>query len=219
MISVAVTISDKEARSFLIAIDGDLTNRRDLNEVLADRLVSELRAHFTNKNREPNKMAAPKTNFWNKIADETNVAEITESGATVSVAEERFNIHLFGGTIVPKLAKFLTIPLIKEARGESAASYKLETGHRLFTIPGRNALFEKAGGDATESRVGFTRGRNRSFAVPLAAKQGIRPVFALAKSARIKADPDALPPSEKLAEALQEEAEGFLAAITQGGPA
>lgn len=220
MISATVTISDKDARSFVLQVIGKLDNRRELNEALAIRLRRELKAQFAEKNRVPNKMGAPKSNFWNQISDATDILEITESGATLQVAEQRFNIHLFGGTIFPVKARSLTIPLIVEARGESVASYKQKTGHRLFTIPGRDALFEKAGGStATESRVGFTRGRDRSFAVALAPRQSLRAVFALKKSVTIDKDPTALPSAADLLAALQEEADDFMEFINEGGVA
>lgn len=219
MISVQVTTDAADARAFIVNISVALTRRRELNEALAIRLRRELKEHFTTKNREPNKMGAPKSNFWNQVADATDIAEVTDAGAVVAVAESRFNIQLFGGTILPKKAKALTIPLIVEARGESVASYRLKTGRRLFSVPGRNVLFEKADGGATESRVGFTRGRDRGFGVKLAGRQGLRAVFALARKATIKADPTALPTAETLLTALQEEAEDFMEFINEGGVA
>lgn len=223
MIKVQVTVNDAAARSFLVKIEGGLRDRRALHEALALRLAEELKAHFIKKNAVPNRMGAPRTNFWQEVADATQVAEVSESGATVAIAEARYRLHLFGGTVVPKKAKALTIPLVIEARGESAASYQLKMGRRLFSIPGRKALFEKTDAAATESLTGATKGRvrgkNRVFRVGLAARAGIRPVFALSKKATIKQDPAALPPPQALLGALQEQANDYLAAIQQGGPA
>lgn len=217
MIGIQISMDAADARKFLVTITGTITQRKDLNEALAIRLRRELKDHFTTKNRAPNKMGAPKTNFWTQVADATDIAEITETGAVVQVAEQRFNIQLFGGTILPVKAKALTIPLIVEARGESVASYREKTGHRLFTIPGRDVLFEKTDqSGASESRVNLTRGRDRSFGVKLAAQQGLRGVFALKRSVTIKADPTALPPEAVLLAALQEEAEDFMKDINEG---
>lgn len=219
MISVSVTTDAAKAQAFLVTVTGKITDRRTFNEQLANRLTRELKTHFVAKNREPNKRGWKKSGFWSQVERSTAVAEVTQTGAAVSVADTRFNIHLFGGTIVPKLAKALTIPLIEEAKGESAASYKLKTGHRLFTIPGRDVLFEKAGaGNASESRVGGTRGRDRSFGVKLGARQPLRAVFALKASVTIDKDPDALPTTEILTAALQEEADLYLEFLNQQGP-
>lgn len=219
MIAVTGNVDARGARSFLVDVKVKLEKRRDFNEALGIRLRRELRTHFTRRNSEPNKMDAPKTNFWNQVAAATDLGEITETGAEVRVAEARFRIHLFGGTIVPKVAKALTIPLIKEARGESVASYRRKTGHRLFTIPGRDVLFEKMdSGRATESRVNATRGRDRSFGVKLAPKQPLRGVFLLRDSVTIDKDPKALPPLDDLVAALQEEADDFMEyELSKGG--
>lgn len=112
MIGIQVTISDQEAKAFLVHVAGTLTNRRELNEALAIRLRRDLKAHFALKNQAPNKMGAPKSNFWSQVGNATDILEITDAGATLQVAEQRFNIQLFGGTILPVKAKFLTIPLI-----------------------------------------------------------------------------------------------------------
>jgi hypothetical protein len=220
VLSVSVTVAASDTRAFLVHITGALENRRGLNAALGERLTDELRDHFAKKNAEPNKWNAPKTNFWNQVADATKVKEVTDAGATVQVAEQRFNIQLFGGTILPKVARSLTIPVIKDARGESVASYREKTGRRLFRIRGRDMLFEKAeDGQASESRVSATRtrGRNRTLGMRLAGRQGIRAVFALKKSVSIDKDPDALPSAEDLLGALQEEADDYIASITNEG--
>lgn len=179
-------------KTYLVNLAGKIEHRRELNKSLAIRLRRELQEHFRSKNAVPNKMGATKTNFWNQVADATDILEITESGATVQVAEQRYNIQLFGGTILPVKAKALTIPLIPEARGESVASYKLKTGRELFTTKKRNALFETTTGGE------------------------IRPVFALVKRATIQADPTALPPPETLLSAMQDEADDFIEALNSG---
>lgn len=220
MINIQVTASAGDVRAFLVNVTGTLTKRRELNEALAIRLRRELKEHFQVKNYEPNKMNAPKSNFWNQVAAATDIAEVTETGATVSVAEKRFNIQLFGGTILPKTAKFLTIPLIAEARGKFASDYEKDNKRRLFTIPGKRALFEQTnegtGQYAPNGLKGRVRGKNRSFSVSLAAKTNIRAVYALARKATIKADPTALPRTEDLLAALQEEAADFMNDFNEG---
>lgn len=183
MISVKVTVEDTAARSFLARVSGALTNRRGLNAALAGRLADDIKAHFGRKNAIPNKMAAPKTNFWQDVADDTMPANITDTGASVLIASDRFRIHLFGGTILPKKARALTIPLVASARGRFARDYEKDTGHRLFRVG--NVLAEKDG-------------------------SGIRPVYALARSARIPKDPAALPPAAAMTASLQDEADDFI---------
>jgi hypothetical protein len=192
VIDVTITTTGG-AKAFLVDLTQEISDRREFHEVLANRLRDELVDHFRAKNATPNRLGGKRTNFWNDIADATGVKDVRDDGATVTVAERRINIHLFGGTIVPKKAKALTIPLVAAAHGESVASYQTKYGS-LFAVRGKNALFEKTG-------------------------DSIRAVFALRRSVKIPRDPDALPTDDALRAALAEEAEDYLAALNAGGAA
>lgn len=220
-VSLQVQFSPSDPRSILVQVTGQLTNRVGLHKVLAAALADQLQGHFRDKNRVPNRMNAPKTNFWNQVANATSVTEVSETGAVVTVAEDRFRIQLFGGDIRPKKAKALTIPLIKEARGLFARSYETKFRTRLFTIKGKRALFERVGqGGETLDRQTNVRVRQgkRSLTIPLAGGSRIRPVYALVPKVTIKADPSALPPREAIVTRLQEEADDFLTReIRKGG--
>ena len=220
MNDIRITVDASAARSFVLRVRGSIEDRQALNVEMANRLVTELQAHFVRKNAAPNKMGAPKTGFWQDMADNTQVVGVSADGGTVQAGDYRFNIQLFGGTVFPTGGrKCLTIPLVAEARGLLARDYELESGHRLFTIKGRNALFEKTDARATEhtpsGQTGRVRGANRSFTVSLAALSGIRPVYALARSATIPRDPDALPPDADLLNALRDQADKFTSETLQ----
>jgi hypothetical protein len=233
MITVQVTNSGAaETRAFLVILSADLGDRRALNEALGLRLAEEIKGHFRAKNaagKRPgslaDKLGGPKTEFWQRMADATKLETITESGATVAVGTNHFNIHLFGGTILPGPGKkALTIPLIREALGKRAYNYQSETGKKLFTIRGKNALFERTGpetrGSLEPGLIGRVRRRNgTSKSVGLISRTGVRAVFALRKSVTIAKDPDALPNDEALLTALQQEADDYVAALNEGGPA
>lgn len=213
-VSVQVKFAPADPRSILVEVEGQLKNRTGLHKVLAAALADQLQGHFRDKNRVPNRMNAPKTNFWNQVANATSVTEVSETGAVVTVAEDRFRIQLFGGTITPKKAKALTIPLIKEARGLFARSYETKFRTRLFTIKGKRALFERVGqgGEALDRQTNVrVRQGKRTLTIPLAGGSRIRPVYALVPKATIKADPTALPSQAEIVKRLQEEAEDFLA--------
>jgi hypothetical protein len=176
MVKVTVTMDQIK-----VQIAGVIENRRGLHAALASRLVDELQAHFIKKNAKPNKMAAKKTDFWKSIAQATQVLSVAETEAIVAVADARFRIHYYGGTIKPGPGKkALTIPLIPEARGLFARSYEAATGHDLFIIKGKSNLYEKT-------------------------TNGIRAVYALKKSVFIPQDHDALPATADIEAALAEE--------------
>jgi len=212
VIAIRITSDAVETRRFLVQVEGSLRNRRGLHAVLANRLADEMKDHFSAKNRQPNKLGGKKTNFWQDVADSTAVGEVTDTGASVTVAEVRFRIQLFGGTIRPTGGrKALTIPLIPEAHGLRAGNYEQETGRKLFTIRGKKALFERTGAPTGEALTGRVRRRNgTSKSVGLISRTGVRPVFALVKSATIRKDPDALPDTTLLVTALQQEADDFI---------
>jgi hypothetical protein len=56
-----------------------------------------------------------------------------------------------GGTITPKRAKFLTIPLIREAAGLYVSRYQQNTGRRLFRPKGKDVLMERTEGGTARS--------------------------------------------------------------------
>lgn len=220
MIQVTVTADVDQAHEFLVRLSGKIERPKELNAELGDALATMLQAHFRTRNREPNKMGAPKTNFWEDISASTQVEEVTNDGVTVKIAESRFRIHLQGGVIKPTGGrKSLTIPLIAEARGKRVKDY----GKNLFRIG--NALFEKSE-EGDRSLLGTTRVSVRSRSgkstrkVSLRGRPQIRAVYALVKKVTIKRDPNALPDSKKILDALSKAANIWLDhEIKKGGAA
>ena len=192
MIGLSIRVDEGTVPRFVLEIERQLKDRRGLHAVMASRLSDDLQKHFRSKDAIPNRMGAPKSHFWNQQAADTEVVEVTDSGATVAAGNKDFRLQLFGGTVVPIAARCLTIPLIAGARGRRVKDYELFSGHRLFKVKGHNALFEKDG-------------------------DGVRTVYALAKSATVKADPTALPPAGELAKGLLEVADEFLKNLPEGG--
>jgi hypothetical protein len=213
-LKLEITVSAADATNFLVTIQGKLTRRHELNEVLGTRLAHELQAHFTARNKEPNKMEAPKTNFWQDVAEATKLEEVTDDQAVVAIAEQRFRIHLSGGVIKPTGGrKWLTIPLIKDARGRRVEDYEKKFGKKLFRPGYARVLMERGDrGDRTMiGGQGVTVRRGDSFQeIGMRERSRVRPVFALKKQVTIKRDPRALPPMASLAAALQEEANDYI---------
>jgi ribosomal protein S10 len=127
---------------------------------------------------------------WNHTAADATSATITND-ATYYAHKVK------GGTITPKRAKALTIPLIPEARGLYASVYQQNTGRRLFTIKGKHALFERIG-----SITSGSRGRRGAAGGTSIKTSQIRAVYALVKSVTNGPWPGALPPEEMLAVAF-----------------
>jgi hypothetical protein len=117
--------------------------------------------------------------------------------AVISNDASHYAFKVRGGTITPKRAKALTIPLIPEARGLYASVYSQNTGRRLFTIRGKHALFERVGGSTTGSRG--RRGRPGTTSI---RTSNIRAVYALVSSVTHDPWPGAVPPEAQLVDAF-----------------
>ena len=143
MIAVTVTVDAADSQRFLVEVQGKLKNPKALNTALGKRLARELQGHFSARNSEPNTMGATKTNFWETVSGLTQLTDVNETEATVSIGEVRFRIHLHGGTIKPTGGrKFLTIPLIPEARGKRVSEWEAEHPRQALFRVG-NALMER----------------------------------------------------------------------------
>lgn len=222
MIRISITTDAADARAFLVRIEGEIRNPKSLNDALGRRLARELQGHFRARNTEPNRLGGVKTNFWKDVADATVMTEATETGATVTIAEAHYRIHLFGGTIKPTGGrKWLTIPLVREAHGRRVREYEKQTGRKLFRLPGRKVLMERTGHGSDSflaaNSTDTIRGKNGYRKVGIGGGSTLRAVYALAGSARIKQDPRALPTQEQLLSALNDTAGKWAARLTRKG--
>lgn len=134
--------------------------------------------------------------FGAAVAQRWKLAEFSANGATISNDSPFYRHKVEGGTIRPKRGKALTIPLIPEARGILASDYQRNSGKDLFTIKGKNALFERI---ATIT-AGARGRRGQAGATPIRGT-GIRAVYALVSSITQGPWPGAVPPSEAIAAA------------------
>ena len=132
--------------------------------------------------------------FGTKVADSWHLSSSDKAGATISNDAPHLRHKVRGGVITPKRVSFLTIPMVPEAHGKRAAQYERDYGTDLFTIKGRNGLFERAK-EGTESVVNRTYGKRKNGQkVQISARGHIRMVYALTK--RVEHEPwkGALPP-------------------------
>ncbi|RFC46912.1 MAG: hypothetical protein DUW69_001562 [Verrucomicrobia bacterium] len=227
MISVSVTSNTSETLAFLVEVKGSLVNRSALNEALGKRLALELQTYFRSRSSEPNKMAAPSLGFWNKVAADTQLNEVSDTGATVAIASPEFRPRLFGAVIKPTGGrKFLTIPLVAAAYGKRAQEYELASGHKLFRLGNSRVLAERVDSGGTEAGGQVTLRRSRSNIVGqgyqkinIREKSQIRAVFALCPSVTIPKDPRALPASDFLLTALSDTADQWAARQNRKAPA
>lgn len=120
--------------------------------------------------------------FGDEIANAWTFEGGTSDGATISNDASFYRHKVYGGTIKPKSAKALTIPLIPEAVGRRAKDYK----GNLFMLKQK---YKKTGGT------------NFLFEID---GDGIRAVYMLKKSVTQDPWPGALPPTANIAQAFGE---------------
>lgn len=216
--NLTVTVDSADLNRFLVRFSGELENPVGLHKVLGTRLADEFITHFRARNSEPNKMGAPKTNYWAQIAASTSLGQVDAAGATVIIGDQRFAIQLHGGTITPTGGrKFLTIPLIPAARGKLVSEYEANSGNKLIR-PGRAKVLMERSDQGNASTLSARKFRTRTSTgyrdVTVRARSLLRPVYALAESVTLQEDPRALPDRNALAAALQEEGNEWLTLIS-----
>ena len=196
MLDIEVNVTDGVSdalATFIDALDGEAMS--DLNAVggrSASNAAVEYHDAFNQAggwrgNRYMGSGARESGEFGQNVALGWNFQSSDKGGASIANNADYYAFKVTGGTIVPKRAKALTIPMVPEAVGRRAADYVSFTGHRLFTIPGKKALFEALEGG------------------------GVRAVYALVKSATHSPWPKALPDTDALSEAF---IEGWSAALS-----
>ena len=196
MMDIEVNVKDEVSPSlqfFLDALDGEKLS--DLNAVggrSSNNAAIEYHDQFNQSGgwKGLRYIDGPGRNsgdFGQNVALGWNFQSADKTGVTISNNADYYAFKVTGGTIIPKRVKALTIPLVPDAMGRRAADYVSITGHRLFTIPGKNALFQAEEGG------------------------GVTAIYALVKKAVHKPWPGALPDDETISEAF---IEGWLGAFT-----
>lgn len=125
----------------------------------------------------PNKLGGTRQHWWQKVASSVNNPILNNpTEAAIAITQPGLALQVEGGTVRPRTAKALAIPIHRDSYAVWARDWRERFPHRpLFPIRGkRSMLLAEADGD------------------------GVRPLYVLKKSQKIPADPDALPPAEDL---------------------
>lgn len=193
MISIAI-----QGASFTKSFNELLRKVRNpvgLLKVSGRELANQLIKHFRARDRSgANKLSPRRSHFW--LAVSRTVGQPFQSGynaISVTIADPRLPIKVLGGTIVPKAAGALTIPVEERAYDRTAATFEAETGLKLILIKiggGQRSEFENA---------------------VLAVKEGGGLVveYILTQRAEQQPDPDALPPRSQLEAAILARAKSY----------
>lgn len=78
-----------------------------------------IKKHLRSLQARGNEMGWPSIGFFaggrNSVEKNVGLAQITDKGAVITIADPRFAHRITGGTVTPKRAKLLAIPLRAEA--------------------------------------------------------------------------------------------------------
>lgn len=161
------------------------TNPGRLQPVAGHAAVNTVRQHLLllNRNR-PNRLGGPRTEYWRRAAGATNF-RATGEGVTVSISQLGMRLHAEGGTVRPTKARFLTIPVNPKAHGKRAREMDLELVYGQGGKPVALATKPTLSRSVTQTRGGRIVSRNTGRRGEI--------MFALVRSAAIKADPAVLP--------------------------
>lgn len=158
---------------------------RALLAVLGRKGAQELKTHFRKKDTtQPNKLGGRRTHYWREVADSTRAGKATARSVTIRIGHPTISQKVYGGQIIAKRAKALTIPMHPDAHGRMASEFDDE----LFIHKddqGKGYLARSTGG-------------------------GIELMYALRKSVNQDPDPTALPNLARLSRKLIPVARKFL---------
>lgn len=181
-LAIAITVNNGSLRGLAGLRDG--LQPSVLSEVTGSAVAVETRAHLRTLNRErPNQLGGRRTNFYGNASELTSYS-VEGDTAIVSIAARGIRQRFYGGTIVPKRAKYLTIPVHPDAHGRTASQFK-----------GLVVVFGKGGQPVGLARS-VTARRSRGFVGPMPASAG-ELLFVFKKSITQAPDPTVLPPPDR----------------------
>jgi hypothetical protein len=168
---------------------------------------NQLKTYFQQKDADgPNKLGGQRTHFWLAVARTVNNGNddptLAGNTVTVTINHPAFAQKVFGGRIIPKEKKALTIPLTPAAYGKTVADFP--GSFLIRTLKG--AFIVMLGENITVSGIisRAKRGEARR------QRATLNFLFKLVPYVDQEADPTSLPPQSDLEAAILARAEAVL---------
>lgn len=83
----------------------------NIRAVIARAGANALKTHFLAKNKQPNKIGAPRSNFWSRVRESVQTPRTSETNIKIMIMHPHFATHLYGAIIIPKNKPLLAIPI------------------------------------------------------------------------------------------------------------
>src|SRR5260370_18657594 len=142
-----VQVTGRESQTFAARM-AQLSSRGMSVMLLAGRDVADWLGRYHVRFRQnwqgPRYMAGPRSNlFWQQVVAGWQDPVVSGKKVTITNTFGLLKWKTTGGTITPKRARMLTIPLVPDAKGLTVAEYEAEEGTPLFRAG--NALCRRIG--------------------------------------------------------------------------
>jgi len=174
---ISLRLSKDEVTPHLRKLLKEAESNGPLARVLGRAGANSLRKHFRARNAaNPNKLGGKRTNFWSRVAESVHSPVYLPGKIVIPIAHPAIAQKVFGGTITPKKAKNLAIPIDAKAHGNSPRVFPLL--HFAMTRSGVKLLGLKENG-------------------------GMRWLYVLKSSVTQERDPLALPKDADIGAALE----------------
>ena len=175
--------------------------------------ASYLRGYYRGRNEaEPNRLGGRRTYWWNKVASSVeNPILRSPTEAAVSITQPGMALKVHGGTVRPKNAKALAIPIHGDAHGVMARDWNAGHPERpLFMIRSGSRVFLAA--KVADSRSGAQRRKTGAHS-QIGGRRRLQLLYILKKSQEIPRDPAALPAAEHFGDPLMRYAQQRLSTL------
>lgn len=115
--------------------------RPDIRKVMGRAIAGEMRRNFTDLDRtRANEMGGQRTHFYAQARRGVQQPELDGDGVKVTTVHVGIAQRYFGGDIVPRQSRYLTIPTHPEAYGHRAREFALQA---VFFPGGTGVLAER----------------------------------------------------------------------------
>lgn len=202
--SIAISINVRDTGTRVARALGVALRPERIAPVVGRSAHNTIRTHLFGKNQtSPNALGGRRTNYYAQAARATQF-QIVGDSAVVSINQVGIAQRFFGGKIVPRTSKYLTIPVHPAAHGKRAREFDLE----LVFGPGGQpvALATKATSGSTVDG----RGRIRKSAVRTGEI-----MFRLVKSVTQQPDPTVLPYDELIEARIDRDVGAYIDRIVE----
>ena len=188
-----------------------------LMQTVGKEVAVEFKTHFKERDREGNRRGWPSQHFWQRVANKTSHQAASDTSVTVTVASAPFVHKITGGTVTPKAAGALTIPLTAEAYAKNGKGTLRESFPGLFVLRTRKGawLVRSSMENRGQSRAPRVKGQRRERARGV-QRERLEFLFRLTKSVTHQPDPRALPAPARITGAIDRAIAGY-AARNPGG--